>query len=73
MTANAYFHLVFDGSGYNFILNGTFEAQQCEGLGEGDSRLEMFKNGLNRYKAEFRIAGNTIYIENQIGNDTSIG
>ncbi len=71
MTANAYFHLVFDGSGYNFILNGTFEAQQWEGLGEGSTRLEMLKNGLNRYKAEFRISGNTIYIENQIGNDTS--
>lgn len=71
MTANAYFHLTFDGSGYNFILNGTFEAQQWEGLGEGSTRLEMLKNGLNRYKAEFRISGNTIYIENQIGNDTS--
>lgn len=71
MTANAYFHLVFDDSGYNFILNGTFEAQEWEGLGEGSTRLEMFKNGLNRYKAEFRIVGNTFYIENLIGNDTS--
>lgn len=70
MTANAYFHLVFDGSEYNFILNGTFEAQQWEGAGEGVTRLEMFKNGLNRYKAEFRISGNTIYLENQIGIDS---
>ncbi len=78
LTANAFFHIVFNEpdelgnvSGYNFILNGTFEAQQWEGLGEGSTRLEMLKNGLNRYKAEFRISGNTIYIENQIGNDTS--
>ncbi len=78
LTANAFFHIVFNEpdelgnvSGYNFILNGTFEAQQWEGLGEGSTRLEMLKNGLNRYKAEFRIVGNTIYIENQIGNDTS--
>src|SRR5699024_7532060 len=57
-------------SGYNFVLNGTFTAVQWQGFGEGDTRLEMFKNALNRYKAEFRIVGNTIYIENLIGRDT---
>src|SRR5690625_5109250 len=30
----------------------------------------MFKRGLNRYKAEFRIVGNTIYLERLIGRDT---
>lgn len=77
LTANAFFNIVFheedelgNPSGYNFILNGTFEAQQWEGLAEGDTRLKMFQDGLNRYKAEFRIVGNTIYIENQIGIDS---
>lgn len=78
LTANAFFNIVFhekdelgNASGYNFILNGTFEAQQWEGLAEGSTRLEMLEKGLNRYKSEFRIVGNTFYIENQIGNDTS--
>lgn len=70
MTANAFFSLVFEGSGFSFILNGTFEAIQWEGLGEGNTRLDMLKNGLNRYKAEFRIVGSTVYIENQIGIDS---
>lgn len=70
MTANAFFSLVFEGSGYGFIINGNFEAIQWEGLGEGDTRMNMFKEGLNRYKAEFRIVGKTIYLENLIGNDT---
>lgn len=70
MTDTEYFSLVFDGSGYNYVLNGTFYAQDFEGLGDGETRLSMFKKGLERYKAEFRISGNTVYLENQIGRDT---
>lgn len=70
MTADFYFSLVFDDTEYNYVLNGTFTAQQWEGAGEGATRLEMFKNGLNRYKGEFRIVGNIIYIENMIGVDS---
>ena len=70
MTALNYFTMVFDGSGYNVVIVDPFEAIQWEGAGEGATRLEMFKNGLNRYGAEFYISGNAIYLENQIGNDT---
>ena len=70
MTANYCFNLIFEGSGYNFILNGTFESQEWEGFGEGDTRLTLFKKALERYKAEFRVSGNTVYIENRIGRDT---
>lgn len=70
MTAQFYFSLLFEGTEYNFVLNGTFEAQQWEGAGDGETRLKMFENGLNRYKGEFRIVGNTIYIENLIGIDS---
>jgi hypothetical protein len=70
MTANYCFNLIFTGSGYNVVLNGTFEAIQWEGFGQGDTRLEMFKRALNRYRAEFYVSGNTIYIENLIGRDT---
>src|SRR5690625_3116764 len=70
MTAHHCFSIIFDDSGYNFVLNGTFNAVDWEGLGGGETRLEMFKRALNRYKAEFRIVGNTIYIEHLIGRDT---
>lgn len=70
MTAHFYFSLLFEDTEYNFVLNGTFEAQQWEGAGEGETRLKMFENGLNRYKGEFRIVGNTVYIENMIGIDS---
>lgn len=70
MTANYCFNLIFNGSGYNFTLNGTFESQEWEGFGEGDTRLTLFKKALERYKAEFRVSGNIVYIENRIGRDT---
>lgn len=70
MTAQACFTLIFDGSGYNFVLVDSFDAVQWEGFGEGDTRLTLFKNALNRYGAEFRIEGNTVYIEKVIGRDT---
>lgn len=71
MTAQACFTTIFKDSGFSFILNGTFAAIQWEGFGAGDTRLTLFKNALNRYKAEFYISGKTIYLENLIGRDTS--
>ncbi|WP_179107153.1 phage tail protein [Sediminibacillus massiliensis] len=70
MTAQEFFTIVFGGSGYNFILVDTFYAQDWEGLGDSETRLSAFKRGLERYKAEFRISGNTVYLERQVGRDT---
>ncbi|WP_193064919.1 phage tail protein [Oceanobacillus oncorhynchi] len=70
MTAHFYFSLLFENTKYDFVLNGTFEAQQWEGAGEGKTYLKMFEEGLNRYKGEFRIVGNTVFIENFIGIDS---
>lgn len=70
-TAAAYFTLVFQDSGYGFQLHGTFEAQRFEGAGEGSTRLEMFKKGLERYRAEFEIIGYVVHLKHLIGNDTA--
>lgn len=71
LTAQRCFSLIFEDSGYSFVLvGGTFEAVEWQGLGGGETRLGMFKRALERYKAEFRIVGNTIYIELIIGRDT---
>src|SRR5699024_11036128 len=47
-----------------------FDAVDWEGFGAGETRLETFKRCLERYKCEFRISGNIIYLEKQIGRDT---
>lgn len=70
MTAMRCFTLIFEDSGYNFVLVDSFDAIEWEGLGGGETRLEMFKRALNRYGAEFRISGNTVYLHKQVGRDT---
>src|SRR5690625_2625111 len=70
MTAMRCFTLIFEDTPYTFALVDSFDAVDWEGLGGGESRLEMFKRALNRYKAEFRIRGNTVYLEKQVGRDT---
>ena len=71
LTAISGFNRVFDGTGYDFVLGDTFYAIDIEGLGEGETRLEMFKRLLERYKAEFYISGNTFYLEKYVGRDMS--
>src|SRR5699024_8763472 len=72
MTANSAFTKIFDGTGFGFVLSDSFSAVQWEGFGDGETKLATFKRALERYKAEFRIVGNTVYLESQIGRDTSI-
>lgn len=71
LTAVDYFTRVFDGTGYNFILVNPSYAEQWEGFGKGQTRMELFKKGLDRYGYEFYIQGKTIYLKHQIGNDTN--
>lgn len=72
MTAHKAFSLIFDGVPFSFAIVDQFSAVQWEGFGGGESRLETFKRALKRYKCEFRISGNTVYLESRIGRDTSI-
>lgn len=70
MTAFQCFSRVFDGTDYRFVLLDSFPAVQWEGFADGDTRLEMFKNALNRYEAEFELLGNEFRIRHMIGRDT---
>src|SRR5690625_5179528 len=71
MTSQFAFNLIFETTGYNFILIGQFDAVDWQGFGKGESRLQTFERALERYKAEFRIVGKTVFLERQIGRDTS--
>ncbi|WP_062513915.1 phage tail protein [Halobacillus sp. KGW1] len=71
MTALEFFNLVFADTGFEVVIVDAFAAIQWDGLGKGSTRLEMFQDGINRYKAEFRLEGNVVYLETEIGRDTS--
>lgn len=72
MTARKALDRIFKDTGYGYNLVDKFDSVEWEGFGDGETRLETFKRALERYKMEFRIVGNTIYLENQIGRDTQI-
>lgn len=71
-TANACFATIFNGSGYVYQLNGSYNSLQWEGFGGGSTRIEMFKDALNRYGAEFKVLGKVVTIEPQIGVDLNV-
>lgn len=70
MTAMDAFTQIFANTSFDFTLSDTFSSSSWEGFGKGETKLETFKRALDHYKAEFRIAGNMIYLEKQIGRDT---
>lgn len=72
MTAFNAFSTVFDDTPFDFVIVDNLSAQEWENFGGGESRLETFKRCLDRYECEFRIMGSAIYLEKQIGRDTSI-
>src|SRR5699024_3649700 len=72
MTAFNAFSKVFADTPFTFVIVDQLTAVEWENFGGGESRLETFKRCLERYECEFRIVGSTVYLENQIGRDTSI-
>ena len=72
MTANEAFTRIFEDTGFTFVLVDSFAAVDWEGFGDGETKLESFKRALERYKCEFEITGNTVYLRRQIGRDTNI-
>jgi hypothetical protein len=70
MTANEAFTRIFENTGFTFVLVDSFAAVDWEGFGDGETKLESFKRALERYKAEFEIRGNTVYLKKLIGRDT---
>ena len=70
-TANSAFRVVFEGTGFNFVLVDFSPSVTIEGFGKGSNRLELFKRLLDRYNYEFEIQGRTVYMKHLIGNDTN--
>ncbi|EZY68574.1 SGNH/GDSL hydrolase family protein [Staphylococcus aureus] len=58
-TGVEYFNTVFKGTGYKYVLHAKVNASRFEGLGKGDSRLEIFKKGLERYHLEYEYDAKT--------------
>ncbi|MDU3707044.1 phage tail protein [Staphylococcus lugdunensis] len=53
-TGQKYFDLVFKGTGYKYKLHSKVSSYKFENLGNHDTRLEIFKKGLEQYDLEFK-------------------
>ncbi|HHW9467745.1 SGNH/GDSL hydrolase family protein [Staphylococcus aureus] len=58
-TGVEFFNTVFKGTGYKYVLHPKVDASKFEGLGKGDTRLEIFKKGLERYHLEYEYDAKT--------------
>ncbi|MGW7932863.1 phage tail protein, partial [Staphylococcus xylosus] len=69
--ASKAFDLIFADSPFSYILVDKAKAESFEGLGDGDTRLNVFKKLLNRYSYEMYIDGDVVYLKSRIGHDTN--
>lgn len=71
LTVTEAFNIVFDDTPFTYSIVESAPSNRFEGIGEGETRLEIFKTFIERYGYEFLIVGNTVYLHNQIGNDAN--
>ncbi|UXV43459.1 phage tail protein [Staphylococcus simulans] len=66
-----FFNLVFADTPFTVVINETMGSIAWEGVGDGESKLSMFKRGIKRYGFEFEIVGKVVYLKKKLGNDTN--
>lgn len=71
LTVTEAFNIVFNDSPFTYSTVESAPSNRFEGIGEGETRLEIFKTFIERYGYEFKIVGNVVYLYNQIGNDAN--
>ncbi|MDW3928257.1 phage tail spike protein [Staphylococcus saprophyticus] len=71
LTVTEAFNIVFNDTPFTYSTVESAPSSRFEGIGEGETRLEIFKTFIERYGYEFLIVGNTVYLYNQIGNDAN--
>ncbi len=71
MTAVDAFTNIFSDSGYSYTLVNSRSATTWDGFGNGQSRLDLFKQAIDKYSLEFYIQGKTIYLVDYVGSDTN--
>ncbi len=53
LKADQYFNIVFRGTGYKFTVPKGLYSSRFENAGEGETRLEMLKRGMEHYGVEY--------------------
>lgn len=71
LTTKEAFDIVFNDTPFTYITVDTAPSERFEGIGEGATRLEIFKTFIERYQYEMKLVGDVCYLYNQVGNDAN--
>lgn len=71
LTTTEAFDIIFENSPFTYILVDSATSERFEGLGDGETKLEVFKTLIDRYGYEMNIVGNVVYLQSLVGNDTN--
>ena len=71
LTVTEAFNTVFNNTPFTYSTVESAPSNSFEGIGEGETRLEIFKKFIDRYGYEFNIVGNVVYLQNKLGNDAN--
>ncbi|MDW4221612.1 phage tail spike protein [Staphylococcus saprophyticus] len=71
LTVTEAFNIVFNDTPFTYSTVEAAPSSRFEGIGEGETRLEIFKTFIDRYGYEFNIVGNVVYLQNRLGNDAN--
>lgn len=71
LTVTEAFNIVFNDTPFTYSTVESAPSSRFEGIGEGETRLEIFKTFIERYGYEFNIVGNVVYLQNRLGNDAN--
>ena len=71
LTTKEAFDIVFNDTPYTYVTVDTAYSESFEGIGEGETKLEIFKTFIDRYGYEMKIVDKVVYLYNLIGNDAN--
>ncbi|HHR7528813.1 TPA: phage tail protein [Staphylococcus aureus] len=71
LTVTEAFNIVFNDTPFTYSTVESAPSNRFEGIGEGETRLEIFKTFIERYGYEIKIVGNVVYLYNKLGNDAN--
>ncbi|MGP5095723.1 phage tail spike protein [Staphylococcus equorum] len=71
LTVTEAFNIVFNDTPFTYSTVESAPSNSFEGIGEGETRIEIFKKFIDRYGYEFNIVGNVVYLQNKLGNDAN--
>lgn len=70
-TTKEAFDLVFSDTPFDYVTVDTANSVRFEGIGGGETRLEIFKKFIEGFEYEMKLVGNVCYLYNQIGSDAN--